>query len=65
MQLHMNSQHVIIDSANTATLTSLASTQIPSPPPSPNSVGVDELDDPNSSLIESSFRNDVRRKFLF
>lgn len=57
LHLQIDSEDVIIDTSN-RTLTSLASTQIPSAPSSPVSV-VDDLDDQNSILLESSFRNDV------
>lgn len=57
LHLQMNSPHVIIDTSTT-TLTSLASTQIPSAPSSPVSVE-DDLDDQNSILLESSFRNNT------
>lgn len=63
LELHMNPQQVILDPTANTTLTSLASTQIPSAPSSPVSVEDDELDDQNSILLESSFRNNVSFNF--
>lgn len=63
LELHMNPQQVILDPTVNTTLTSLASTQIPSAPSSPVSVEDDELDDQNSILLESSFRNNVSFNF--
>ena len=65
LELQMNSQQVVLDPSATTTLTSLASTQIPSAPPSPVSAEDDELDDQNSILLESSFRNNVSCIFHF
>lgn len=63
LELHMNPQQVMLDPTANTTLTSLASTQIPSAPSSPVSVEDDELDDQNSILLESSFRNNVSFTF--
>ncbi|GBM96997.1 hypothetical protein AVEN_153096-1 [Araneus ventricosus] len=49
--VQMNAPHIIINNPNTSTLTSLASTQIPSAPPSPS----DALEDADSSLIVESY----------
>ncbi|KAF8766387.1 Cyclin-D-binding Myb-like transcription [Argiope bruennichi] len=49
--VQMNAPHIIISNPNTSTLTSLASTQIPSAPPSPSNA----LEGADSSLIVESY----------
>ncbi|XP_054724270.1 cyclin-D-binding Myb-like transcription factor 1 [Uloborus diversus] len=54
VSVELNPSHVIINTANAA-LTSLASTQIPSAPPSPAEVESDSSENESSSLMENSF----------
>ncbi|KFM77482.1 Cyclin-D-binding Myb-like transcription factor 1, partial [Stegodyphus mimosarum] len=56
--VQMNAPHIIINASNNTALTSLASTQIPSAPPSPSSVEADTLEDANSSLIAKPYGNE-------
>ncbi|KAG8187703.1 hypothetical protein JTE90_000169 [Oedothorax gibbosus] len=51
--MHMNSPHIILNSSNISTLTSLASTQMPSAPPSPTGEESDTMED--TTLITDSY----------
>lgn len=50
--VQMNAPQIIINASNPTALTSLASTQIPSAPPSPTNVDTDCLQNPHSALMD-------------
>lgn len=50
--VQMNAPQIIINASNPTALTSLASTQIPSAPPSPTNVDADCLQNPHSALMD-------------
>ncbi|GFQ77721.1 cyclin-D-binding Myb-like transcription factor 1 [Trichonephila clavata] len=53
--VQMNAPHIIINGSNTSALTSLASTQIPSAPPSPSEVETDALEVAHPHLIVEAY----------
>ncbi|GFT52462.1 cyclin-D-binding Myb-like transcription factor 1 [Nephila pilipes] len=55
VSVQMNTPHIIINGSNTSALTSLASTQIPSAPPSPSEVETDPLEDAHPQLIVEAY----------